>query len=351
MREPAHSLGESRERPVERDSRLRNGMRDDRAEAWDERARLGRERGAVTARWPNGQRSTARRSQRAVTRRCHRALRHMTMLLRWWMDAAVRIDLQTTVPRRLEHRSGTLGPQMPGSLPELVRAATVIDLTYRLSPSFPLFPIYNPVRVADRFSRSRDGYFVRSWSFDEHCGTHVDAPAHFGEGAATVDRIPPEELLLAVAVVDIRERVQRDHDAVLLPDDVLHWERRHGELPEHAALFALTGWGRRAPDAAAYLNADSSGVLHTPGFSADATEFLKSERPQVRAIGLDASSLDIGASTDYPAHASWLPSGRYGIENLANLEQVPPAGALVVVGVPPYEGGSGGPARVLALAS
>ena len=69
----------------------------------------------------------------------------------------------------------------------------------------------------------------------------------------------------------------------------------------------------------------------------------------VIAIGLDTASLDIGPSTDYPVHVAWLPGGRYGIENLANLEQVPPAGAMLFVGAPTFQGGSGGPARVLAL--
>jgi kynurenine formamidase len=225
----------------------------------------------------------------------------------------------------------------------------VIDLSYPLTPDFPLFPVYDPIRMAERFSVASDGFFVRSWAFDEHCGTHVDAPAHFG-GEATVELIAPEELVLSVAVVDLRERVETDHDALVVPDDVLDWERRHGELPERCALFALTGWGTRVSDPAAYLNADAGGVLHSPGFSGELAAFVRDERPQIRAIGLDTASLDIGASTDYPAHVSWLPSGRYGIENLANLERVPPSGATVVVGAPTFAGGSGGPARILAFA-
>jgi kynurenine formamidase len=238
---------------------------------------------------------------------------------------------------------------MAATLYELIASARALDLSHPLSPEFPLFPVYNPVEVAERFSVERDGFFVRAWSFDEHCGTHVDAPAHFGAGAATVDRIDPAELLLAAAVVDVRERVTGDHDAVVQPDDILAWESRHGPLPERCAVLALTGWGKRAGDPAAYLNADAEHVLHFPAFGAEAAEFLAAERPQVRAIGLDTASLDIGASTDYPVHVAWLPGGRYGIENLANLEHVPPAHALLVVGAPALKGGSGGPARVLAL--
>ena len=92
-------------------------------------------------------------------------------------------------------------------------------------------------------------------------------------------------------------------------------------------------------------------TMHAPGFGAEITEFLKHERPGVRAIGLDTASLDIGASADFPAHVSWLPSGRYGIENLANLDRLPPSGAMAIVGAPALAGGSGGPTRVLALLS
>lgn len=238
---------------------------------------------------------------------------------------------------------------MATTLRELIAAARVLDLSHPLTPEFPLFPVYNPVEVAERFSVAEDGYFVRAWSFDEHCGTHVDAPAHFGAGAATVDQIEPAELLLAAAVVDVRERSAGDHDAVVEPDDILAWESRHGALPDRCAVLALTGWGERAGDAAAYLNADADDVLHFPAFGDEAAEFLAAERPQVRAIGLDTASLDIGASTDFPVHVAWLPGGRFGIENLANLEKVPEEGAQLFIGAPALQGGSGGPARILAL--
>jgi len=83
-------------------------------------------------------------------------------------------------------------------------------------------------------------------------------------------------------------------------------------------------------------------VLHSPGFGAEVAGFLAAERPQVRAIGLDTASLDVGASSDYPAHVAWLPGGRYGIENLANLEKVPETGAMLFVARRHYWGEAAG---------
>jgi kynurenine formamidase len=104
---------------------------------------------------------------------------------------------------------------LPG-IADIAAGSRVWDLTHALTPEFPMLPVCDPVEVADKFSMAEQGFFARSWSFDEHCGTHVDAPAHFGPGTATVDRIDPRELVLEAVVVDIRERVRRDHDAVVV---------------------------------------------------------------------------------------------------------------------------------------
>ena len=52
---------------------------------------------------------------------------------------------------------------MAATLSELIASARALDLSHPLSPEFPLFPVYNPVEVAERFSVERDGFFVRAW--------------------------------------------------------------------------------------------------------------------------------------------------------------------------------------------
>lgn len=225
----------------------------------------------------------------------------------------------------------------------------VIDLSHVLSPSTPLFPVYDPVRVAEKFRLADDGFNVNTWAFDEHSGTHVDAPSHFSDSPVSVDRLDPEDLVLPLAVLDLRDRAAADEDAVVVPDDVLAWEREHGPLPERCAILVDTGWAARIGDPQAFINADDSGTLHSPGLGAEVCEFLVAQRPGVRAVGMDTGSLDIGPSADFAAHVAWLPTGRYGLECVANLGRVPRAGATLLVGVIPFEAGSGGPARVLAL--
>ena len=93
---------------------------------------------------------------------------------------------------------------------------------------------------------------------------------------------------------------------------------------------------------------DSAGVLHFPGVHPDAARFLLSER-NVVGLAVDTLSLDPGRSRDFATHKAWLPAGRWGIENIANLDAVPASGATLVVGAPKVKDATGAPARVLAL--
>jgi kynurenine formamidase len=54
------------------------------------------------------------------------------------------------------------------------------------------------------------------------------------------------------------------------------------------------------------------------------------------------------ASQARTAHLILTGADRYGLENLANLDRIPERGATIVVGLIPYEEGSGGQARIFA---
>lgn len=56
-----------------------------------------------------------------------------------------------------------------------------------------------------------------------------------------------------------------------------------------------------------------------------------------------------GLSGDFITHYTWLPANRWAIENIANLDQVPASGAILIVGAPKHKGGTGGPCRPMAL--
>lgn len=226
----------------------------------------------------------------------------------------------------------------------------VADLTHVLSPDFPVFPSFEPMKLTNVFKVERDGFFANRWDVGEHTGTHLDAPAHFVDkpGIWTAEQLPAERLIAPLAVVHVHERAARDPDTWVTVDDLLAWERRYGEIPEGAVVCMHSGWEKRVGDPTAYRNADASGTMHFPGFSPDAARWLVEER-RIVGIGVDTLSLDVGASTRFEVHLAVLGANLFGLENLANLATVPPAGATAIIGAPKVRDASGGPARVLAV--
>ena len=236
--------------------------------------------------------------------------------------------------------------QKPVRLPKGFR--DVVDLTHPFSPSLPVYPGYNPIRVRPRFAVARDGFSANEVTFDEHTGTHVDAPSHFVAGAMPADRLPADRLIAPLVVISIADRAAKDADTLVSVDDLQQWEKRHGRVPAGALVAMHSGWAARIGNADRFLNRDAKGTLHAPGFSEAAARFLVAER-DVIGVGVDTLSLDAGAAQKFVAHLAILGAGKYGVEMMANLGNVPPSGATVIVGAPKHEGATGGPARVLAL--
>lgn len=225
----------------------------------------------------------------------------------------------------------------------------IVDLTHTLSPESPVFPGLPKFVVETPFAtHEANRVSINRYTVSDHCGTHLDAPYHVSANGLYTDQIPLQSLVAPIAVVNIGDKASKDHAATVTPDDLLDWERRHGRIPQGAAVFMASGWAARIGSVEQYANIDGSGVAQFPGFSVEAVRMLLDER-NVVGIGVDTLSLDFGPSPNFAVHMAFLPTNRWGIECLANLENIPPSGAMLVIGVPKIKHSSGGPARAMAM--
>jgi kynurenine formamidase len=238
----------------------------------------------------------------------------------------------------------------------------VVDLTQTLSPEFPQISLPPemgqawPFRIEEvsRYDERGPAWYWNNFSCGEHTGTHFDAPVHWVSGKDlpqnATDSIPPERFIGPACVIDCSKESAADADFLLTREHLLKWEKKHGRIPPRAWVLMRTDWSKRH-DPVAYQNFDETGQ-HTPGPDVEAVKFLVEER-DVLGFGTESIGTDAGQAyhlrPPYPCHYYMHGAGRYGLQCLTNLDQLPPTGALVVAAPLKIRNGSGSPLRVLAL--
>ena len=226
----------------------------------------------------------------------------------------------------------------------------VVDLTHALSPDTVYWPSPsgNPFEYEVVRAQPSGASAMGAYSTPEHHGTHLDAPIHGGDNLATVDRLTPDDLLGPAVVIDVSEQAAADADFAVTREDLLAWEGSHGRIPDGAIVLMYSGWSEKYDDPDAYKNQDSDGRMHFPGFSEGAARFLIDER-EISGIGVDTLSVDPGVTRGLPAHGIVNGSGKFHLENVANVHLLPEAGAYLIVAPIKIEGGSGGQVRIFAV--
>ena len=240
-------------------------------------------------------------------------------------------------------------------------AVDVVDLTHTLDPDFPVIVLPPEFGQAARFRMeviSAYDHRGPAWKWHnftccEHTGTHFDAPVHWISGRDlpnnTTDTIPPDAFIGPVFVIDCSAGSAENEDFELTPEIILEWEREHGLIPQDSWVLMRTDWSKRS--AAAYLNMREDGP-HSPGPTPAAVRFLVDER-KIRGFGTETVGTDAGQAAHYtppyPAHYYLHGAGRYGLQCLANLDLLPPTGAMLIAPPLKIKQGTGSPLRVLAL--
>jgi kynurenine formamidase len=238
----------------------------------------------------------------------------------------------------------------------------VVDLTQTLSPEFPHIALPPelgqawPFRIEEvsRYDERGPAWYWNNFSCGEHTGTHFDAPIHWVSGrdlpANATDTIPPQRFIGPACVVDCSRDSASDPDFLLTREKLLAWEKQRGRIPPKAWVLMRTDWSKRA-DPVAYQNFDETGQ-HTPGPDVDAVKFLVEER-DILGFGTESIGTDAGQAQHlrppYPCHYFMHGAGRYGLQCLSNLDQLPPTGAVVIAAPLKIRNGSGSPLRAIAL--
>lgn len=232
--------------------------------------------------------------------------------------------------------------------------AKVIDLSYPFDEKTIYWPTAPSAFELKRLSYgdTPGGYFYSSYSLctPEHGGTHLDAPIHFSKDGRTTDQIPVRQLVAPGVVIDISRKADANAAYRLTDEDVRAWEKAHGPIERGAIVLLRTGWGKRWPDRKKYLGDDTPGDasrLVFPSYGEEGARLLVERH--VGALGVDTASIDYGPSKDFIVHRVAMAAQVPGLENVANLDQIPETGAWIIALPMKIAGGSGGPTRIIAI--
>lgn len=223
----------------------------------------------------------------------------------------------------------------------------VIHLSHVITPNIPQWQGDPPVEFETVASPETDGYYLRRFSLGEHSATHMNAPASFHSTGIGIDQYPAESLVVPAVVIDIRNQVAANPDYLLVQSDVLSWEQKYSQIAHGSVVLLYTGWQDKWIDTNTFLNLDADGI-HFPGFGIEATRFLLDER-SVAGVGIDTHGVDSGQDETFSVNRLVLEQPRIVLENLTNLDQLPPTGTTIVIGILRLQAGSGSPVAVLAF--
>jgi len=232
---------------------------------------------------------------------------------------------------------------------KVIQSKQLVDLTHRFSPTTPVWSGFGQATMTAAcdpkthapYTIEKDGFRTTFYSMVGQYGTHVDPPAHFSNDGMTMDQIPLHDMILPLVVFDITPLLDKDPNHALSVDDVTRWEKEHGRVPPGAFAALRTDMSKDWESNQARFKRSPF-----PAWSLAAIQFLFNER-HVTAIGHESLDTD---TTDAMESETWiLKQNHFQIEAMANLDKVPPTGAVIVVTWPNVEHGFGFPARAFAI--
>ena len=194
---------------------------------------------------------------------------------------------------------------------------------------------------------------IQTFKFPGQFGTHIDFPGHFIKEGALSEQYGVKDTVFPLCVEDITAKVAENPCYAVTVDDLKEYEAKYGAIPEGAFVALYTGWSKHWPDMDAISGIAEDGSENFPGWSLDALKYIYEVRGAAanghEALDTDASA-EAAKAGDLACERYVLGLGKLQVEVLCNLDQVPAAGAIVVVSYPRIEGATGLPARVWAIA-
>ena len=265
------------------------------------------------------------------------------------MVAALGIDISASGTQRSHNHSHHEDTPLWQVYQQFLKGAKYVDLTHKVNPQVPVWHGFGPSRflptvdpkTGRAYTYRQDGFEATHYDLStDQLGTQLDPPAHWNPYFPSIDELPPTFAVRPLVVIPIQQEVARNPGYQMGVGDVHAWEERHGRVPEGSVVFVRSDWSKEWP------NPDLATRKVFPGVQLAALKFLHLER---HILFHGHEPLDTDTTPTFESERWLLTNGYTQAEGVANLDKVPEKGALVTIGFPRLQGGTGGYARYIAI--
>lgn len=219
----------------------------------------------------------------------------------------------------------------------------LIDLTHALDNTTPTWNggcgFNHDVHIDYSDCGGEDKFRVMKVKMHAGIGTHMDAPSHCIAGGKYIHDFDVNDLIMPCVVIDVSDKCHERYS--LSAQDIADFESKFGPIDQGSCVMVKTGWSKFWNEPLKYHN---SHVF--PSISLEAAELLLARG--VIALGIDTLSPD-RPEDGFKVHKSFLGAGKIIIENVANLDSMPPLGSFVMILPIKIKDGTEAPVRLVGL--
>jgi kynurenine formamidase len=239
---------------------------------------------------------------------------------------------------------------------QTLKGAKYVDLTHTVTPNIPVWSgfaassfapakagadIENYAAKGELYTYAKHGFEATEYALKtDQLGTQLDPPAHWAPEYPALDELPASYAIRPLVVISIVEQLKSNANYALQVADIEAWEREHGRIPEGSVVFVRSDWSKAWPDP------KLATLKEFPGVGLEALKFLHEQR---KILFHGHEPLDTDSTPNLEGEYWLMHNGYAQAEGVANLDQVPETGALVIIGYPKFGGGLGGYARYVAV--
>jgi len=208
----------------------------------------------------------------------------------------------------------------------------IVDLSHALTANTPVYPGDPVPSFSVATTIENEGYNLFFVFLGSQTGSHVDAPYHFRNQGATVDKMDLKYFLGNGLIIDVSHKKSKEEITL---EEILKYEK---QLEGAEIVLFKTNW---------YKKAGTDEFYDHPFLSKEGGEYLLAKG--IKTVGIDAINLDNTGGTEFPIHDMVSEAGGIIAENLANLDSVNFDSPFIVFLPLKLIGCDGSPVRAVAI--